>query len=120
MNTIVYYYRDYWNEIGDPRVAHYPLLNTPWPTILLILAYLYISVYAGRQYMKNRQPYDLKKAIFVYNVLLVYYNCYILVHGLLLTNFGLDTWMCLKIDKFSTSQKDADKIYYGWLYFVSK
>lgn len=121
MDFLSYYYYDVWNEFGDPRVAEYPLMDGgPWLSILLVALYVYISKYAGPRLMQNRKPFDLKQIIFVHNVFLVFYNFYIFSNGMSLTNYGLESLTCKRPNRFSTDEKDLRKIYFGWLYFISK
>lgn len=121
MNLAHYYIYDWWNEYGDPRVVKYPLMDGgPFTTVFLVCLYLYIVKIAGPSFMKNRKPFDLRKLILAFNIFLVLLNCYGFINGFLLTNYGLESWKCVKIDKKSQNQDDLDKIFYGWIYFISK
>jgi len=44
---------DWTLQFADPRVAHWPLISSPLPTILIVLLY-YVAVYTGPKFMKNR------------------------------------------------------------------
>ena len=54
----------------DPRTQDSFLLQTPEPMLFVVLAYLAFVVIAPRV-MENREPFDLKKFILVYNFMLV-------------------------------------------------
>ncbi|EDW72442.2 uncharacterized protein Dwil_GK20710 [Drosophila willistoni] len=57
---------------ADPNPL--PLLDSPWPILLILSSYLIFVLKVGRIYMENRQPYKLKRVLRVYNLLQVLYN----------------------------------------------
>ena len=61
---------------ADPRVADWFMMQSPIPTIILVILYLVI-VYIGPKLMKNREPFDLKPILIVYNSSLVALSAYI-------------------------------------------
>ena len=63
-------------SLPDPRVADWFLMQSPLPTIALIIIYLTI-VNIGPRLMKNRKPFDLKPILVVYNLFLVGLSAYI-------------------------------------------
>jgi hypothetical protein len=80
-------------SFADPRVAQWYMMSSPTPTIVIVLLYIYF-VKVGHQFaetlpqqpklqflgphlMKNRKPFQLKKAILVYNLLQVLLSTYI-------------------------------------------
>ena len=70
---------------GDPRVADWPLMQSIWPTLALCVAYL-VLVYGGMALMRNREPFGLKGAMTVYNVVVASSNgwmFYRIVSGML-------------------------------------
>lgn len=75
-------YHYLFNEMADPRVANFPLMRDPFPTLLILLAYFLFVLHIGPRYMKNRKPYKLTNVLIVYNVVLTIANglvCYGLV-----------------------------------------
>jgi len=121
MEQVRYYYYDVWNEHGDPRVKSYPFMDGgPWNTIFAVCVYLYIVKFAGRQMMKNRKPFELKTPILFYNILLVAVNGFFVYNGSKITNFGLDSWKCERVNRTSTNPGDLQKIFLGWLFFITK
>ena len=92
----------------------------PWPTISLILLYLYFVKVAGPQMMKGRKPFDLRNVIFSYNILLVALNGWFFYTGCWLSSFGLDSWKCTLVDYKSHDPLDLFKIRIGWLFLMSK
>ena len=73
-NSMLFYWlHDWWEEGADPRTKGYPLVDISGPMIGLILfSYVFAVTVFIPKYMKNRKPYDLKKAIIAYDILLVY------------------------------------------------
>ena len=43
-------------KYGDPRVSHYYLMRTPWPTIGATLLYYWFVRIAGPRMLRNRKP----------------------------------------------------------------
>lgn len=94
--SLVRYY-DYLISLADPRVADWPLMASPWPTLLIILTYLYL-VYAGPKYMASRKPWDLKPLILAYNATVAGLNLYIGIE-LFVMSTKLDfNWTCQPVD----------------------
>lgn len=92
----------------------------PWLTIALVIIYLYITKSIGPKFMKNRKPFNLRTLIFIYNLFLIFFNLYIFYNGFFLTNYGLESFRCKKLDRQSKNPEEFAKIYFGWLYFISK
>ena len=63
---------------ADPRTKDSFLLTTPEPMVIIVVSYL-AFVFIGPKVMENRQPFDLKKCILVYNFLLVALSGYMCV-----------------------------------------
>ena len=116
-----YIYYDMWNEQGDPRVAHYPLMDGgPWTTIAMVLMYLYFVKVVGPAMMANRKAYDLRGPILLYNIALIGLNGWFFFTGIWITNFGIDSWKCQPVDFKSHHYVDLYKINVGWLFMISK
>jgi len=69
----------------DPRVDGWPLMHSPYPTLILTASYLLI-VYLGPKYMASREAYSLKTFIIVYNFMLVLLSIY-MFHEVTLKTF---------------------------------
>jgi hypothetical protein len=120
-SSVTYLYHDLWEEVGDPRIADYPLMKGgPWTTLLIVSLYLYIVLILGPRAMKSRKALDLKQTILVYNVLMVLANGWFFLEGMVLTNASLDTWGCQLVDKNSRKPRDVRKLLIGWLFYCSK
>ena len=94
--SVVHFY-DYLMDLGDPRVAEWPLMASPLPTIAIIIVYLYLTNY-GPNYMGSRKPLELRPFLLAYNAIVAVLNLYIGVE-LFLTSRSLDfNWSCQPVD----------------------
>lgn len=55
----------------DQRVSDWPLMSSPFPTLTMTAGYLYFVKIAGPRWMKDRQPFDLRNFMIIYNFALV-------------------------------------------------
>ena len=55
------------------------MMSSPLPTILLCAAYVYIVKVWGPNYMKNREPLNIKTFLIWYNAFQVVLSTYIFV-----------------------------------------
>lgn len=52
---------------ADPRVNDWPLMDSPFPTLIMVITYLYIVTYLGPKVMANRKPFKLNNILVLYN-----------------------------------------------------
>lgn len=70
---------DFWSFLcykqlfTDPRMNNF-LMRTPWTVFSIIVIYLYFVNNFGKKWMRNREPFELKTIINVYNLLQVVLN----------------------------------------------
>lgn len=60
--------------ISDPRVGDWPLMDSPVPTVLIVLLYIYGVVIFGPRMMANRKPYKLRNVLVAYNAFQVVFS----------------------------------------------
>lgn len=58
----------------DPRVNDWPLMDSPVPTLLMVVTYLYVVTILGPQLMANRKPFQLNQVLIVYNAFQVAFS----------------------------------------------
>ena len=88
---------DFLMSLADKRVADWPLMTSPWPTLVIICLYLYL-VYAGPRLMSNRKPLELRPLLLLYNATVAGLNLYIGLE-LTFTSQKLDfSWTCEPVD----------------------
>ena len=52
-------------------------MDRPFLNLFGTLTYLFVVLYAGPKYMKNRPAFNLRKYVVVYNVIMVLFSTYI-------------------------------------------
>lgn len=62
--------------LSDKRVEKWPLMDNPLPTLAISTSYL-LFLWLGPKYMKNREPFQLRKTLIVYNFSMVFLNFFI-------------------------------------------
>ncbi|XP_017099694.2 very long chain fatty acid elongase F-like [Drosophila bipectinata] len=102
----------------DP--ATLSIFSSPWPTLITLLSYLLFVLKVGPRLMKNREPFDLRRVIKVYNIFQIIYNIWMLVHFVnflfVLKAYDLGCMTTLPLDH---EHKDAER-YYSNLYLINK
>lgn len=104
---------------ADPRVLDYPMMTTPIPSFIICSLYVFISVYAGPRYMKNRPAYSCKPAMVIYNFFMVFLS------GFIFYELGMSGWWvgyslgCQPVD-YSNSPTALRMVRVAWLFFFSK
>ncbi|KAH8288688.1 hypothetical protein KR054_007942 [Drosophila jambulina] len=63
----------------DP--VKFPLMGSPWPPMMIVAAYLFFVLRAGKKMMKDREPFDMRGAIKIYNIVQIVYNSVLLLCG---------------------------------------
>ena len=53
------------------------MMDTPWPSLALTIAYIVLVEWALPKYMENREAYSLRRAMIVYNFAMVALSGYI-------------------------------------------
>ncbi|KAJ8954322.1 hypothetical protein NQ318_005909 [Aromia moschata] len=64
-------------EISDPRTANWPLMSSPFYTLGICLAYVYVVKVLGPKFMENRKPFQLKWTLVIYNFLQVIFSAWL-------------------------------------------
>ncbi|XP_054158431.1 elongation of very long chain fatty acids protein 7-like [Oppia nitens] len=116
-----YYLIDFWNDVGDPRTRHLPMMdNGPWTMLSIMASYLVFVRYIGPQLMKDRQAFSLHYLMLFYNILLVLINVYYFAEMLACINYGWDLMDFQFPNKFDVSPKAIRLLYSGYGYFLTK
>ena len=64
-----------WNEYGDDRVRDFYLMDGgPLKVISMVLVYLVLVKLIGPKFMENRQPFNIRPIILIYNSLMIGFN----------------------------------------------
>lgn len=62
---------------ADPRVNHWSMMGSPFPTLAICLSYAYFSKVLGPKMMENRKPLNLRNVLIVYNFLQTVFSSWI-------------------------------------------
>ncbi|XP_018784064.1 PREDICTED: elongation of very long chain fatty acids protein 1 [Bactrocera latifrons] len=121
---IKYIYRllhDVFEQHKDPRVQHLPLVGSPLPVAVCLVAYLSFVLHYGPKWMENRKPFNLKYIMRVYNAIQVLANLIIFFvgvpHSYMRKEFSLT---CQPIDHTNTEPWMWIVIYLTYLYYITK
>lgn len=121
---IGYFRHDFWNDFGDPRSAHLPLLGGgPWKVLAMVALYLWFTKGFGPRFMASRKPFELRMAMITHNTILALGNGLGFLLGLYVTSFGTSCFACDAARSTSpniVSLREKTYLYGGWLYFMSK
>lgn len=120
MEVTQYFSTDFFDKYGDPRVAHFPLMRTPWPVIAMCISYLWFVKIIGPSIMRDRKAYELFSFIRVYNLVMVLWNVFGFVMACQLLNYGLDTFGCQPVDVNDNSLRTSRIILYGYIFLLSR
>lgn len=110
---------DYMLEKGDPRVEDWFLMKNPLPIIAIEIFYLVGVVWLGPRIMANRQPFNPKGLMIVYNGFLVLLSMYMFYE------FRISSWLanysyrCQPVD-YSNDPLALRMANVCWWYFFSK
>src|SRR5687768_6163372 len=61
------------NSFGDPRTDDWPLMSSPFPTLIILVGYLSMVRY-GPKMMRRRKAFDLRWPLVIYNFFITYLN----------------------------------------------
>lgn len=64
---------------ADERTKDWFLVGSPLPPLAIIYIYLKFIRSWGPKFMENRQPYDLKNTLLVYNIVQVIFSVYLFI-----------------------------------------
>ncbi|PWA33546.1 hypothetical protein CCH79_00007447, partial [Gambusia affinis] len=96
INDTIEFYK--WTlTIADKRVAKWPLMDNPLPTLAISSSYL-LFLWLGPKYMKNREPFQLRKTLIVYNFSMVFLNFFIFKELFMAARAAQYSYICQPVD----------------------
>ncbi|XP_044726853.1 elongation of very long chain fatty acids protein AAEL008004-like [Chrysoperla carnea] len=112
-------YVDVFDSYSDPRTAHWPMMQSPFPSLLLVATYLYFVTFLGPRIMANRKPFKLTKILLVYNIFQVVMSA-IMVYEHFMAGWAVGySYVCQPVD-YSNSQQALRMANLCWWYYMSK
>ena len=118
-----YYFHDFWEIEGDPRIAEMPFFRGgPWTTWSLIAFYVYFVKDLGPKLMKSVEPFSLRKIMFCYNFVMVLVNAWFFYQIVFVFNFGLELnlFNFERVKRYDRNPKEMRIIWLAYLFFISK
>ncbi|KAK9871693.1 hypothetical protein WA026_014143 [Henosepilachna vigintioctopunctata] len=91
-------YKYLFEDLADPRVQNWFLMNSPFGILTIVGGYLYFTLYFGPKYMENRKPYELTRVMIFYNFLQMLLSAYIMLDHLDSSWLGRYSWRCQPVD----------------------
>lgn len=67
-------YTEILTTVSDPRVSDWPLMDSPIPSLIIVLTYLYTVTILGPRLMANRKPFQLRNTLIAYNAFQVLFS----------------------------------------------
>lgn len=112
-------YHGIMKTLEDPRVADWPLMDSPFPTLAMVVVYLLSVVIVGPSLMANRKPFQLNKIIVIYNACQVIYSS-IMFYEHLMSGWFMDySYSCQPVD-YSQDRVALRMANLCWWYYISK
>lgn len=116
-----YFFNEFWEKEGDPRVKQFPLLKEgPQEMLYIMISYLFFVKYLGPYLMSNRKPFELRNLMLVYNVIMVFVNAYFFIEGFICLEFGGALRRTEFPDKNDYSLHALRCVNSGFHYYLSK
>ena len=116
-----YYVYQFWYDSCDPRTKNFPLIGSgPWPTIFVVLLYLLFVLCVGPKIMKNREPFQLRAPMFVYNTATVVINLYFMYESYQWLEGGRQLYDFKWPDGEDWSERTMAHIWSFYLYWLIK
>ncbi|XP_058812942.1 elongation of very long chain fatty acids protein AAEL008004 [Topomyia yanbarensis] len=113
------WYRDLMDNKSDPRVADWPMMFSPLPTLALCIFYAYFSKSLAPKLMENRKPLDLRNFLVVYNLFQTVFSTWIFYEYLQSGWWGHYSFRCQPVD-YSNNPLALRMARTCWWYYISK
>ncbi|XP_049805466.1 elongation of very long chain fatty acids protein AAEL008004-like [Schistocerca nitens] len=107
------------HAFSDPRVADWPLMDSPMPTLVMVAAYLYVVIILGPRLMANRKPFQLRSVLIYYNAFQVAFSLIMLWEHLMSGWLWDYSFRCQPVD-YSRSPTALRMANLCWWYYISK
>lgn len=118
MGLVAWYHR-LMVDLRDPRVDGWLGMASLWPTIAICTAYVYIVKVAGPRFMKDREPFQIKSILLVYNFSQTLFSLWMFMEGWGFYMSGNYSWHCEPVD-YSDSPVAKRALNLAWFYYFSK
>lgn len=110
-------------DLRDPRSDPWPLMSSIWPTTFICIAYVYVVKVAGPNFMKNREPYNIKGLMILYNLFQTGFSAWMCYESWRYFGFYPGSreysWHCQPVD-YGDNPESNRILSLAWWYFFSK
>lgn len=103
----------------DPRVKNWPLMGSPMSILTIIAGYVYFVKVWGPNWMKGREPFQLKRVLVAYNLIMVVLSTFFFFAGGRHTYLGEYSWICQPVN-YGTDENSMAITRLGWWYLLLK
>lgn len=104
---------------SDPRVADWPMMSSPLPTLALCIFYAYFSKSLAPRIMEKRKPMDLRNLLVGYNLFQTIFSTWIFYEYLQSGWWGHYSFRCQPVD-YSDNPLALRMARTCWWYYISK
>merc|ERR1711892_1586593 len=119
LSTVVGWYSYLMVDLRDPRVDSWPLMSSIWITTAICVLYVYIVKVWGPRFMQDREPYQIKGIMLVYNLFQTLFSTWMFMEGWGFYVSGNYNWQCEPVD-YSNGPTAKRAVNLAWWYFFSK
>ncbi|CAH1978676.1 unnamed protein product [Acanthoscelides obtectus] len=113
------FYHFVFTELADPRTSSYVLIADPLPGLGILAFYIYFVNSLGPRFMKNREPFNLQRTIYVYNTLQASLSFFMFVEILSAMWWNRYSFRCEPVD-YSTSPHALRVARMVYIFFIAK
>ncbi|XP_026732087.1 elongation of very long chain fatty acids protein AAEL008004-like isoform X1 [Trichoplusia ni] len=116
--TNFYHYLN--DDLADPRTKDFLFVSSPVPLLVIMFVYHRFVQSWGPAFMANRQPYNVKNLIIVYNIIQIALSIFLTTQCLTrLYLSGYYSPWCQKIN-YEDTPLERDVVSRVWLYYMIK
>ncbi|XP_041976755.1 elongation of very long chain fatty acids protein AAEL008004-like isoform X2 [Aricia agestis] len=112
-------FHDIFEKHGDPRTNPWPMMSSPFPTLVICLSYVYLVKVLGPKYMENRKPFNLQKTLVLYNFVQVIFSAWLFYESLMGGWLNYYSFRCQPVD-YSDTPRALRMVNVCWWYYFSK
>jgi len=118
MNTSVDTFASF-HDLRDHRVDDWLLMSSIWPTLLTCTFYFYFVKVLGPSLMKDRQPFDLRGVMVIYNIFQTFLSAWMFSGFSMLYLSGHYNVLCEPMD-YSDRPVPRAALFLGHCFYLSK
>ncbi|XP_076642517.1 very long chain fatty acid elongase AAEL008004 [Halictus rubicundus] len=112
-------YRDLMDNKSDPRVNDWAMMSSPFPTLAIVMSYVYFVKVLGPKLMENRKPFDLRRVMIFYNLFQVIFSTWLFHESVVSGWGGHYSFRCQPVD-YSDNPLAMRMARGCWWYYFSK